>query len=207
MVPIEGKCSAFCAFFVGILKQMLKGAPAAANRDRFANDQNRHRCCDRGSNLDTQDTYQDGLVVTKRLLADRPHLPHDVFEVSSAASTQSWYIDDTGAQFSIPTTCATTDEYLAHRGERVSFVTPVGALENLYERLCALPNLTGLLHSQHRESVRAVRSEIDLWSKRTNVKLPALLRLPDEKYAAQEKELLGMVRRSVKGFVLLWVGP
>ncbi|KAH3988154.1 hypothetical protein HBH70_036300 [Parastagonospora nodorum] len=139
MAPIEGKCSAFCTFFVGILKQMLKGAPAAANRDRFANDQNRHGCCDRGSNLDTQDTYQDGLVVTKRLLADHPHLPHDVFEVSSAASTQSWYIDDTGAH--------------------------------------------------------------------TNMELPALLRLPDENYAAQEKELLGMVRRSAKGFVLLWVGP
>jgi hypothetical protein len=74
----------------------------------------------------------------------------------------------------------------------VSFVTPVCTLENLYARLCALAGLTGLLHLQHRESIRAIESGIDLWNKRTNVKLPALLRLPDEKYAAQEKERLGM---------------
>jgi hypothetical protein len=30
-----------------------------------------------------------GLVVMKSLLADRPHLPHDVFEVTSATLNQS----------------------------------------------------------------------------------------------------------------------
>lgn len=34
--------------------------------------------------------------------------------------------------------------------------------------------------------------------------MPALLRLPDKKYAAQEKALLNEVCRSVKRFVILW---
>lgn len=46
MALTAGKRSAFCAYFVGILKQMLKGTSVETTRDSFAENQVRHRYCD-----------------------------------------------------------------------------------------------------------------------------------------------------------------
>lgn len=89
-------------------------------------------------------------------------LSHDVLQVTSPTLNQTWYIDGTGAQFNIPTTCATAEEYMARYGDQMRNVTPAGTLGNVYEKLSAVPGLGGMRYSQDREGVRAVKSGIDL---------------------------------------------
>jgi len=144
------------------------------------------------------------LIVTQNQNSNRSCKPHSIFQVTSAGLNRVWYLDSTGAQLNIHTTCATADEYMTQYGERVEYLAPLGTSANFYEKMCTLPGLGALKHAQGREGVRAVKKGIEEWSKQTGMKLPALLRLPDEKYAANEKELLDMVRRSVKRFVVLW---
>jgi hypothetical protein len=93
---------------------------------------------------------------------------------------------------------------MAQYGEGVNYVTPVGALANPYKELAGLAGIAGIAHAQRREGARAVQSGIELRSMHTKMKLPTLLRLHDEEYAAKEEELLDMVRRSVKRFVVSW---
>jgi hypothetical protein len=96
------------------------------------------------------------------------------------------------------------NSYTAQYAEQVNCVTPLGILADLYDKLCSLPILEGVSHHRDRESVRAVHTGIDDWSKNTKTTLSELLRLSEDKYIIEEKKLLHAVRDAVKRFVVSW---
>lgn len=103
-----------------------------------------------------------GSVKTADALGQSGAKSHWTIRLSSARHKRSWYIDPSGAQFSIFEPCMHEAEYLATYVESVRSINPTGTLRPLLqEHLRLSGSIQTILHDMIRSAIAAVSQAIN----------------------------------------------
>jgi len=125
---------------------------------------------------------------------------HDVLRITATKSKKQWIIDLSGAQYGIPQTLWTWEEYKALHAANISQVQAFGASKARFKLGAKLPGRTFLSHAVGAMAADHMNEAVNKWKVERAVSLPDLTRMRPEEYKQAAVDLLGAIDKEVYRF-------